>query len=336
MSGYSENVSIKKLLKLLILLSRGEASRRKICEELNVEQRTVYRYIKALNEGLRETLGIDDNPIVYDRLTKIYKFRENFSLPWTVALDPEELALLYSLFNFLYKTSVGFHEYIAKWKHSIAVVLDEDKSIRKVSYNPILFITSEPVIHKVDVLKKIIKSIVKQVRLKIIYKTRQGTSFHERIIEPIKLIYKEGFWYIYAYCTNVDDFRIFALDRITSIEILSSPSHIYSQKMNQMDLENKINSLSCVYFKRKTTKVKLQFFREIAEYIKRKERWHSSEQRTELEDGSLILEFEVHGFEEIKPWILSWLPYVKILEPPHFREQLRKELQEALRHLEGS
>jgi hypothetical protein len=56
----------------------------------------------------------------------------------------------------------------------------------------------------------------------------------------------------------------------------------------------------------------------------RKERWHPSEKREVLADGEVRLSFTVAGVEEIKRWIYSWLPNVRVIEPESLRNTIRK------------
>lgn len=42
----------------------------------------------------------------------------------------------------------------------------------------------------------------------------------KRKIEPYRLLLKEGYWYLQAYCTEKEDFRTFKLSRMSKVEIL--------------------------------------------------------------------------------------------------------------------
>jgi len=75
--------------------------------------------------------------------------------------------------------------------------------------------------------------------------------------------------------------------------------------------------------------VKLRVKPRIADLILRK-KWHPSEVKTSLLDGSLELTYTVLGKIEIKQWIYSWLPHMKVLEPESLREEIKKELKESL------
>lgn len=64
---------------------------------------------------------------------------------------------------------------------------------------------------------RIIRSAIAARRLlEIEYYSSNGYS--KRVIEPYKLIFKQEYWYLFAYCTEKDDFRVFKINRISSIQ----------------------------------------------------------------------------------------------------------------------
>ncbi len=63
------------------------------------------------------------------------------------------------------------------------------------------------------------KSIDECKKLSIKYHDRNG-SITERIIEPHVIVFKQGLWYVYAFCHLRNDFRFFKTGRIESATIL--------------------------------------------------------------------------------------------------------------------
>ena len=49
-----------------------------------------------------------------------------------------------------------------------------------------------------------------------------------------------------------------------------------------------------------------------------------------LEDGSIIVTFEVSHYEDIDNIIKSWLPDITVLEPKEYKEKLENELKQYL------
>lgn len=52
-------------------------------------------------------------------------------------------------------------------------------------------------------------------------------------------------------------------------------------------------------------------------------KWHESQRVREKADGSIILELELGGLQELERWILSWGAHVEELEPPALRQRVR-------------
>ncbi|MBE7719897.1 helix-turn-helix transcriptional regulator [Lacrimispora indolis] len=46
-----------------------------------------------------------------------------------------------------------------------------------------------------------------------------GSGYHPRVIEPYKLIFKQENWYLFGYCKYKEDFRIFKVNRMTSLHL---------------------------------------------------------------------------------------------------------------------
>lgn len=74
--------------------------------------------------------------------------------------------------------------------------------------------------------------ILSQKCISIEYANAKG-DFTERIIEPLKLIFQQSEWYLYAFCQLKQDFRIFKLKRIASMKKLDqSGNHNYLDYSN--------------------------------------------------------------------------------------------------------
>jgi proteasome accessory factor B len=51
--------------------------------------------------------------------------------------------------------------------------------------------------------------------------------------------------------------------------------------------------------------------------------WHESQRIRFLPDGSINLQLELGGLEEIERWILSWGSHIRVLEPMALRNTVR-------------
>jgi len=78
------------------------------------------------------------------------------------------------------------------------------------------------------------------------------------------------------------------------------------------------------------TKVRLKFSPEVAHRVT-KLVYHPSQVVEELlEDGSVIISFEVCGLAEMKTWIMQWGDMVEGLEPEWLRKDVQKRAKRIL------
>jgi proteasome accessory factor B len=54
-------------------------------------------------------------------------------------------------------------------------------------------------------------------------------------------------------------------------------------------------------------------------------KWHESQRVREKADGSIILELELGGLQEIERWILSWGKHARVLAPKELATRIRAE-----------
>ncbi len=83
---------------------------------------------------------------------------------------------------------------------------------------------------KLSIIEKSIESLNK---LSIKYHDRNG-QISERIIEPHVILFKQGLWYVFAYCNLRKEFRFFKTGRIESATILKEK--FIRKDISKMDL----------------------------------------------------------------------------------------------------
>jgi len=71
-------------------------------------------------------------------------------------------------------------------------------------------------------IKTIKNAINKNLKLLIEYRNKESEVIKERIIHPYTLVLKTNIWYVYAFCENKTNFRLFKLSRISNITNLNT------------------------------------------------------------------------------------------------------------------
>ena len=177
-----------------------------------------------------------------------------------------------------------------------------------------------------DYLGIIIRAITEEFRIEIDYINNQGEK-SRRILEPVGLVYKRSVWYLIARQPDSSDFRTFRVDQIRGIFTRERDIFEYPQDYN---LREHIGSSWGVFCNDPVQRVRLHFSPRVAMRVKNLRYHHSQRLVTELEDGSVVMEFQVCGLIEMHSWILQWGKQVEVLEPMALREQIQKAAQDIL------
>lgn len=144
--------------------------------------------------------------------------------------------------------------------------------------------------------------------LKFQYYAPSGNT--ERKVEPYFLIFKWSSWYVYGYCLLRNDYRLFKLNRMTS-----------------MDLEENFEKRSEVPMPDLSNKKVFPAQKKVKAVFDSSMKWHlieeyGAESFTERPDGKLLFEHDYADDEGLLSWMLSLRNQVTVLEPESIREKL--------------
>lgn len=312
-------MSIRTAEKVLSILSyiqgKGEAAADELAKNLGMSVRNVLRYLNILREK---------NILEYDRKTKRYKIAGPDKKIGHV-LNFKEKELLQALINFFEDSAPVLGNTIKGIRNKLGLNDENNSDLLKLKEH-------KPINIKDEVIAKIFSALEERKMLKIIYKSPQS-GITQRRIQPLRIMYHDGIFYLIAYCFLRKSIRTFALDRVNSAEILDTTISDETTESN-FSLPDFSKTWS-IFIGKKTYKVRIKIYSEIADVVRRKPKWHETEIRDECDDGSLILTYEIYGLEEIRNWILQWIPHVEIIEPEELKNKIVNELEEALRVLKG-
>lgn len=140
------------------------------------------------------------------------------------------------------------------------------------------------------------------------YYAPKGNS--KRSIEPYYLVYKWSSWYVWGWCTEKKDFRLFKLNRMDAI--LKEDSIFIPREVPMPNLSDEKIFPGGI-------KVKALFARDL--------QWRLIEEFgihcfTENEDGTLLFTADYTEKENLLSWLLTFGDKVKVLEPEWVQEEL--------------
>jgi predicted DNA-binding transcriptional regulator YafY len=201
------------LTVLELLQARGQLSGAEIAERLEINVRTVRRYVAMLQD-----LGI---PIEGTRGRHgAYKLAPGFRLPPLMFADDEALALTLGLIAArrlgLVVDAPSVAGALAKLERALPAALRE----RVQAVESSLVVQSPPDVRTPDRSVVMTLGLAAQRRQRVTVRHRSfNGALTERQLDPYGLVYRSGFWYAVGDCQLRNALRVFRLDRMEAVTI---------------------------------------------------------------------------------------------------------------------
>lgn len=254
-------------------------SARELAEKLEVSERSIYRYLYVINQIV---------PIVYDSKLGGYRL-SNPEAKRVIPVTNREIALLLTIEDFLNKSSTSLARTFRSVMRKIMF------AGKKPTQQPFILLKTPSISIDEEKFNEITEAALNHEQILIKYHSINTGEITERLIDPYGLLFHDNLWFLYAYCHLRSDFRTFALDRIKEIKRINTKF----EPLQGFSLPERL-SQSWAIWEGEPVKVRVRFSKEVAELIKRKPKWHPSEERGKHEEGTLEFTFTVSAKEEIK------------------------------------
>jgi predicted DNA-binding transcriptional regulator YafY len=204
-----------RLLDLLELLqARPLTTGQEIADRLEIDRRTVRRYVTALQE-----LGI---PVEGQRgVGGGYRMRPGFRLPPLMLTEDDAVAVVLGLLA-AGRLGADVDDALAK----IHRVLPDVLRRRVEALEATLGFTEAPpraVPVRGDAALSLAEAIRRRRRLRTRYRTFAGEE-SERELSPLGLVVHSGRWYLAAFDHGRDDLRTFRVDRMSRVAVTEEPA----------------------------------------------------------------------------------------------------------------
>lgn len=203
-----------RVLTILELLqSRQQLSGPELAERLEVNTRTVRRYITMLQD-----LGI---PVEAERgRYGSYRLRPGFKLPPLMFTEDEALALTLGLLAAhklgLTVAAPAVEGALAKIERVLPLALRE--RVQAVQETLILDFTHTGPTPRTEVVVTLCAA-AQQQRCALMHYSSWQSETTERTVDTYGIVYRSGFWYAVGYCHLRAGLRVFRLDRILHAEL---------------------------------------------------------------------------------------------------------------------
>jgi predicted DNA-binding transcriptional regulator YafY len=169
------------------------------------------------------------------------------------------------------------------------------------------------------IIEQINKAVIDSRVIDIVYYTMSRKKETRRKVEPYKLWFLDGTFYLIGHCKWIKEIRVFAVDRI---KMLALTDEIF-EVPDDFDIDDFMGN-SFGAFRGKPEKVKVLFSADIAGYIKEKV-WHKSQKLFDNPDGSVLFEADMACTKDFKGWIMRWGAKAIVLEPEKLRNEIQSE-----------
>jgi predicted DNA-binding transcriptional regulator YafY len=136
-------------------------------------------------------------------------------------------------------------------------------------------------------------------------------------IEPYRLVFAQGGFYLVAYVPEYNALRTFAVERIQSLSLTE-------ERFEPVDLPADAFAHSLGVNQGAPERIELVFEPRIARHIKDRI-WHPSQHIMEQEDGKLTMTLDVCNDFALRSWILGFGPLARVISPPELVQQIQDE-----------
>jgi len=199
-------------------------------------------------------------------------------------------------------------------------------------------VTTMPVFVKIDdaipldssFLNRMVKAIREKRQVGFQYNSGKGP--HNVQLEPYRVVYYGGFWYLTGNEPATGMLKRYAMDKIKDVRLLKT-----GFKSIPENLDSILRGSSNVWFSEETNlEVKVLIDAQVSHYFKRRKMFPTQEIKEEMSDGSLIVTFRVGQYEAIRDILKSWIPNIMILEPKDFRNDLLNDVKKWIKRQESA
>ena len=164
-----------------------------------------------------------------------------------------------------------------------------------------------------DLFNALKTTIINKNIISFSYNSSKGEKINRKV-KPIRLLFKEQDWYLYAFCLLRNNFRYFKLSRIKDLEVLAIN---YEDNFENVVLKKELKYENIVNIKLKFDKsVAFRVYDEFNEAIE------------EDEKANLYVEIKIPNNYKLYNYIFSFGSNVEILEPKEIRNQFKNMINE--------
>lgn len=287
-----------------------------LAEHFEISRKAASATIQRLQDDLRA-------PLEYDSSRKGYRYVDTaFRLPPFWLQEPTAAALLVAqdLLSRLLLSSPDPED--ARVAERVAHLAGVPQKLKA----RLAFETLEHHPPSSDVFSKVLHALAHEQVLELSYGGKLNEETMLRRVEVRLLHNFAGNWYLFAHCRMREAIRMFALDRIRSIELLSERFDFPVD----FDPQAFARQAFGVFKTGRIQQARIRFSPFISTWV-RDQVWHPDQKVTHMPDGHLemCLPYAGEGLDLIRE-IMKYGPEAEVLEPAELRVAVIRRLMQAI------
>ncbi len=292
-----------------LLISRGTVSARELAERFDVSQRTIYRDI--------DVLSVSGVPVYMKKgRGGGISLMDGYKLDKTMLKDEDIESIMLSVGAM---GATGIHGMNAAIEKLSALF----KNYKPDDWVDIDFTEWDTTKELNDSFQKLKSAILERRWIKTSYSSSYGQKT-DRKLAPLKLMFKARSWYVWAYCADKKDVRMFKITRMQEIKLTDEnfPREEY------MLIPPKQKEQSTHF---RIVELKIRFKPQAAYMIYD---WYSRDDIIKQDDGSYIVTVGFPMDEWVYSHILSYGENAEVIEPEFVRDEIQRRLKSILTQYE--
>jgi len=316
-----------KIIQTLISSRRGKSAS-ELAQGLDCNPRTVYRDLEALQvAGFPIYTERSDGKNLWSLLDTV---KHQMPVPFSLT---ELMALYFGRDMLKVFKDTAFYESLESLLQKVKTTLPPESIKYLKNVEQTLHLGMKP--YKdygkfKEILNRVTDAALNHKTIEIVYFTMSRKKETRRRVDPYRVWFFDGTFYLIGLCHMRNQVRMFALDRI---KMLHQTKETFEVPEN-FNVDDFMGASFGVY-QGSPISIKVWFHPDVAGYIKEKI-WHESQKIHPQPDGSIVFEAQVAGTNEIRFWIMTWGSKAEVLEPESLREDIRAEAERmAKRYEEG-
>jgi len=306
-----------KIIETLLASNTGKSAAQ-LADELDCNARTVYRDLEAL-----QAAGF---PLYTDRVdgknlwSLLDSLKHHIPIPFNLT---ELLALYFSSDMLQFLQNTVFHDSLESLFDKIKTTIpaESKKYLDTVQQTFQVSLKQFKEYGKYrEILNTIKDAAINHKTVEMVYFTMGRRKEGRRKVDPYRILFFNGTFYVIGFCHLRKDCRTFALERI---KMLTTTDERFTVP-EDFRLEDYMGAGFGI-IGGSPEKVKIWFSPDIAGYIKEKT-WHEGQVIKPQRDGSIIFEADVAITEELLSWIMGWGAKAEVLEPQALKDRIHAEV----------